>query len=198
MLETDFEKTFPGELVPTALGCKAFVPDRLPPCFGPEREIGQLHDQALLRLGELRAVVPSLPNPALISRPFLRREAVLSSKIEGTHTEIEGLYLFETTKDDKRANSDRTEASKDAQEVSNYVDALNYGLEQLASMPVCNRLLKEMHALLLANVQRDRGQYKSPGEFRASQAYIGSSDIHAARYGPSHKKCPIGIDAKWA
>lgn len=183
MQASDFEKKFPGKLVPTVLGSKAFLPDRLPPTtYRPSRAVRKLHDQALLCIGELRAIIPSLPNPELISRPFLRREAVLSSKIEGTHTEIEGLYLFETTKSDTPASEDSTEERKDAREVSNYVEALKFGIKQLETIPICNRLLKDMHRILLENVHHDRGLYKTPGEFRQIQAFIGSEEIHSARY----------------
>ncbi|HEX6984350.1 MAG TPA: Fic family protein [Planctomycetaceae bacterium] len=140
------------------------------------REAGE---RALLALGELRAIIPSLPNPRLITEPFLRREAVLSSRIEGTHTELEGLYLYEAARSDQ---PDMTEDEKDAREVSNYVVALHYGIARLQELPICNRLLKEMHERLLANVADDRGRYKGPGKFRQAQAYIGSQDILAARY----------------
>ncbi len=135
----------------------------------------------MLALGELRAIVPFLPNPHLLTFPFLRREAILSSKIEGTHTELEQLYLFESDKGGLKEQQD-VPGFRDAHEVHNYVVALEYGLEQLNTVPICNRLLKAMHEKLLDGVARDRGKYKNPGQFRKDQAYIGSLDIASARY----------------
>lgn len=177
----DFAENFPGRLVPTPHDCVAFVPDLLPPNIGLDSEIRQANECALLALGELRAIIPALPNPKLITQPFLRREAVLSSKIEGTHTEIEGLYLYEATARERKTGRG-TDTDGDAQEVHNYVVALEHGLGRLAELPVCNRLVKEMHEKLLDGVTRDRGLYKMPGKFRNRQAFIGSSDIHAARF----------------
>lgn len=136
----------------------------------------------MLALGELRAIIPYMPNPELLTYPFLRREAVLSSKIEGTHTELEQLYLFEV--DRSESGKRKSDADPDAREVHNYVVALEYGLEQLGNLPLCNRLLREMHAKLLDGATDERGKFKSPGKFRREQAYIGSMDLANARYVP--------------
>lgn len=183
MRPEDFASKTPGSLVQIASGNWAFVPEVLPPSFPIESEINRENDRALLALGELRAIIPYLPNPELITFPFLRREAVLSSKIEGTRTELEQLYMFEM--EPPQADSVDSEAIHDAREVHNYVVALNYGLQRLPSLPICNRLLREMHERLLDGVTPERGQYKSPGQFRREQAYIGNRyGIASARYVP--------------
>jgi len=179
MDSTSFTIDSPGTLVPTPFGCEAFVPNALPPQMPVDRELRLADERALLSLGELRAIIPSLPNPALITTPFLRREAVLSSKIEGTKTELEGLFLFETTH--RKPTADRKTGS-DAKEVVNYVVALKYGLEALKELPVCNRILKGSHAHLMEGIRDERGRDKLPGKFRKSQAYVGTDDILTARY----------------
>ncbi|HVA50919.1 MAG TPA: Fic family protein [Pirellulales bacterium] len=174
-----FTKRSPGRLVHTPFGCSAFVPDKLPTKLELSMALERANEAALLALGELRAIIPGLPNPNLLTQPFMRREAVLSSKIEGTRTELEQLYLFET---EEKNGGNVVQEADDAREVHNYVRALEHGLQRLSQMPVCNRLIKEMHGILLEGVSDARGQYQSPGEFRQAQAYVGSSDIRAARY----------------
>src|SRR5580704_7692231 len=96
MKSEEFIKDYPGKLIQIEYGCIGFLPDRLPPKIEIDQAINKANEQALLALGELRAIIPKLPNPRLISEPFLRREAVQSSQLEGTHTELGGLILFET------------------------------------------------------------------------------------------------------
>lgn len=174
-----FTKRSPGRLVDTPFGGCAFLPDKPPMRLPLPLAIAKANEQALLALGELRAIIPGLPNPGLLTQPFMRREAVLSSKIEGTRTELEQLYLFET---EEKSGAAAGETAEDAREVYNYVRALEHGLRSLTQMPICNRVIKEMHGILLEGVSHVRGQYKTPGEFRQAQAYVGSSDILAARY----------------
>ncbi len=170
-----------GALVEIHGGQYAFVPKPLPPAFACESEVLQESETALLALGELKTIIPFMPNPELLTYPFLRREAVLSSKIEGTHTELEQLYLFET----ETGRQNRSQIPADAQEVHNYVVALEYGLSELKTMPVCNRLLRKMHEILMDGVAHERGLYKNPGRFRPDQAFIGPTrDIEMARYIP--------------
>jgi Fic family protein len=121
-------------------------------------------DQAL---GQLAGVGRMLPNPHLLIGPFVRREAVLSSRIEGTVTRLDQLFLFET-----RANE--TADPSDVAEVVNYVRALELGLQRLREgMPLCLRLLREVHAKLLEGV---RGADKRPGEFRSREVMIGRQE----------------------
>lgn len=177
----DFAPDFPGKLVTTVHRFPAFVPDSLPPRFACDLEVQGLNEEALLALGELRAIIPALPNPKLITEPFLRREAVLSSQIEGTNTELEGLYLFETAKPSNPTSPEEKEVYDDAKEVANYVKALELAIELVKTLPLCNQVLKKSHSALLSGVVHDRGAYKNPGEFRKLQAYIGA-DLATARY----------------
>lgn len=117
-----------------------------------------------------------LPNPYLLIGPFLRREAVLSSRIEGTIASAEELLLFE-------ASPSREPPRDEIREVANYVRALEHGLQRLSELPVCLRLIKEIHKILLTGV---RGEESRPGEFRNRQNYIGNpgEPIDAARFVP--------------
>jgi Fic family protein len=181
MKATDFTDGFPGTIEPISGGAVAFHPNPLPPGLQLGRAIREANDFALLALGELRAAIPSLPNPDLITKPFLRREAVLSSRIEGTYTELEQLCLFEVDSGKQRRDN-LSEADQDAREVLNYVEALEYGLAQLDGLPICNRLMKSMHARLLDGV---RGTDNRPGEFRNVQNLIGRDrDFRKARFVP--------------
>jgi Fic family protein len=119
--------------------------------------------KADLALGELKGVGQMLPNPHLLISPFLRREAVSSSRIEGTVTDLEQLLLFEA---DPSGGADLN----DRQEVYNYVFALEYGLGRLLDLPVSLRLMREVHEQLMRGV---RGEDKRPGEFRNRQNMIG-------------------------
>src|SRR5262245_46235024 len=138
MKQADFAANFPGRLVPCPDGGWAFVPSPLPPrlTFGT-KELGLLSnaDQAL---GQLAGVGWMLPNPHLLIGPFLRREAVLSNRIEGTITKVEELLLFEATPNDRKDGAELLE-------VANYVQATEFGLERLKSFPLCLRFIREVH-----------------------------------------------------
>jgi len=152
----------------------------LPPGLNLGHDIQDANEAALLALGELRAIIPSLPNPRLITNPFLRREAILSSRIEGTQVELEQLYLVESAK--QPPSNKESDKKRDAREVINYVRALEYGLQQIGKLPICNRLLKEVHKRLMLGV---RGKHKMPGQFRNMQNFIGRSDrITDAKFVP--------------
>lgn len=172
--------------MPIGDGNFAFVANSLPPKKCQLTSVvWQEQENALMALGELRAIVPYLPNPELFTSPFLRREAVLSSKIEGTNTEIQQLYLFEVEKAGARAMRKEkvaSESQSDAREVLNYVEALEHGLGALETLPICVRVIREMHRILMTGVATHRGRYKAPGDFRTTQAYIGSKDIRTARF----------------
>jgi Fic family protein len=114
-------------------------------------------------LSELAGIARTLPNPHLLIGPFIRREALLSSRIEGTQASFSDLLFFEA------ANLRENEVP-DVREVFNYVQALEYGLARLKDLPVSLRLIREMHERLLGGV---RGQDRTPGEFRRSQNWIG-------------------------
>lgn len=154
----------------------AFVPHPLPPSLTLDAITMACLSTADRALGELKGVGRMLPNPHLLISPFLRREAVLSSRIEGTVTNFQQLLLFEAT-DEKPAEP------SDARQVLNYVQALEYGLHRLSSLPVSRRLISELHERLLRGV---RGQEQRPGEPRRIQNYIGqpSQTVHTARFVP--------------
>ena len=147
---------------------RAFVPSPLPP--EPPLEFSRarqrLLERATLALGRLDSITLLLPDPDIFLYAYVRREAVLSSQIEGTQSSFSDLLLFELE-----------EAPgvpfDDVVEVSNHVAALEHGMRRLVEgFPLCNRLLREMHRILLS---RGRGSTKSPGEFRRSQNWIGGT-----------------------
>ena len=115
-------------------------------------------------LGELAGLGRSLPNFHLLIRPLVRREAVLSSRIEGTQASLPDLYAYEA------AQLPLFEPSSDVREVYNYVQALEYGLGRLGTLPLSLRLIRETHARLMEGV---RGEHQTPGEFRRSQNWVG-------------------------
>jgi len=153
-----------GRLVRSPSGYWAFVPNPLPPEIPWTVELIALLSEADRELGELAGLGRLLPNPHLLIRPFVRREAVLSSRIEGTQASLSDLYAYEA------GQLALFEATSDVREVYNYVRALEYGLERLQDLPLSLRLIREMHALLLEGV---RGEHLTPGEFRRSQNWIG-------------------------
>ncbi|MDO9094740.1 MAG: Fic family protein [Rubrivivax sp.] len=154
-----------GRSVQQPSGYKAFIPAQLPP-DPPITYSGEL--QTLLSaadrdIGRLDALAALLPNPDLFVAMYVRHEAVLSSQIEGTQSTLEDVLAFE-------AEAVRDDTPKDVAEVVNYVRAMNYGLQRLATLPLSLRLLREIHGELMTGV---RGGDKSPGEFRTSQNWIG-------------------------
>jgi len=156
---------------------RAFMPRLLPPQpalnFNPRRQ--KLLERATLSLGRLDSITLLLPDPDIFLYAYVRREAVLSSQIEGTQSSLSDLFIFEL---DGKASA----PIDDVTEVSNYVSALNYGIEKLANgFPLSNRLLKEMHEILLSH---GRGSDKQPGEFRMSQNWIGGTRPGNAHYVP--------------
>jgi Fic family protein len=156
---------------------RAFVPRPLPPEPALEfsGELQVLLEQALLSLGRLDSLSTLLPDTSLFLYTYVRKEAVLSSQIEGTQSSLSDLLLFEL----KEAPGVPLD---DVVEVSNYVAALNYGLERVrADFPLSNRLVREIHGVLLA---RGRGSEKDPGQFRRSQNWIGGSRPGNARFVP--------------
>ncbi len=146
-------------------GYHAFVPKSLPPepPLQIDTEMVGLLSKADRALGRLDGVTSVLPNPELFVAMYVRREAVLSSQIEGTQSTLEDVLQFEF---DARAR----DLPKDVGEVVNYIDAMNYGLERLEELPLSLRLIREIHGRLLAGV---RGGDKTRGEFRRSQNWIG-------------------------
>lgn len=153
----------PGRLVPTSEKLLAFVPDPLPPKLGWTNELALHVSRADLALGQLSGVGRQLDNPHLLIYPFIRREAVLSSRIEGTQASLSDLFRFE-------AQPKAEPAVGDVREVANYVKALEYGLERRKQLPLSLRLIREIHERLMSGV---RDESLTPGEFRKRQVYIG-------------------------
>lgn len=156
---------------------KAFIPSPLPPTPPIDWPPGlqRRFEEALLALGRLDSVSVLLPDASLFLYSYVRKEAVLSSMIEGTKSSISDLLLFE-------ADQQPGVPIDDVREVSNYIHALDYGLNRLKNgFPLSLRLLKEMHARLLAV---GRGAEKDPGEFRRSQNWIGGTRPGNAAFVP--------------
>lgn len=159
---TYIETTTLGEAV------RAFVPPELPPhpplAFSAGTQTAL--DRAMLSLGRLDGAAATLPDMDLLLYTFVRKEAVLSSQIEGTQSTLDDLLAHEI-------DAVPGAPGEDVREVSRYVDAMNRGLERMASgFPLSNRLLRDMHAILLAD---GRGAQKQPGELRRSQNWIGGT-----------------------
>ena len=157
-------------------GFSSFIPNSLPPAppLQYNDEMNSLIEKAMAALGRLDGISSILPNPDLFLYMFVRKEAVLSSQIEGTQSSLTELLEFENLK--------RTSSSiDDVKEVSNYVKAMDYGVKRIKELPVSSRLLREMHKIL---VKGTRGGQKSPGDFRKSQNWIGGSKPANARFVP--------------
>jgi len=157
-----FKKSPSGKLVRAVGGYWAFVPGALPPKLEWDDNLVSVMSRADIALGTLSGLGETLPNPHLLIYPFIRREAVLSSRIEGTQSSLSDLLLFEATQVEKRG---------DVREVQNYVRAMEYGLMRLTELPLSLRFIRELHGILMEGV---RGQHATPGEFRQSQNWIGS------------------------
>ncbi len=156
-----------GRTMPQATGYLAYLPAPLPPEpsveLSPET-IGLLSraDQAL---GKLDGIAGLLPNPNLFVGMYVRKEALLSSQIEGIDSTLDEVIRFEEGQD-----APEGKRLRDTEEVVNYVRALNYGIRRLAELPLCLRLIREIHAELMHGI---RGEGKAPGEFRVTQNWIG-------------------------
>ena len=169
-----------GEYVLSRVGgeeVRAFVPFPLPP-EPPLILSGALNkklEKAHLALGRLDSITSLLPEPGIFLYTYVRHEAVMSSQIEGTQSSLEQLMLFEMDVAPGVPLDDVTE-------VSNYVAAMDHGMQLLKNgLPFCNRLLREMHATMLSS---GRGSTKSPGEFRRSQNWIGGIRPGKAHFVP--------------
>lgn len=145
-------------------GYKAFIPKPLPPKppVALEGALQNLLSKADMSLARLDGIGHVLPNVNLLIAMYVRKEALLSSQIEGTQASLEDLFEFESGEKPKNIN--------DVAEVVNYIKALNYGIERLDSFPMSLRLIKEIHSVLMKGA---RGGEKTPGEFKKSQNWIG-------------------------
>lgn len=157
---------------------EAYIPNKLPP--KPEidiQSVSSLLEKANQAIGALNGVISTVPDSAIINYMYVRKEALLSSQIEGTQSTLDDLLKYES-------NQTQGIPVEDASEVSSYVAALNYGINKInEGFPLALRLIREIHAILLTN---SRGNTKLPGEFRSSQNWIGGTRPGNARFVP----CP--------
>ena len=164
-----------GMLVPAVENQMAFVPEPLPRTLSLSPRLVYVLDEASRAVASLSAIGENMQNPHLLISPMMRREALLSSRIEGTIASLTDVLSHEAAR--KRRPSD------DVEEVINYVQALDLGISLLADVPISYRLVNDVHGVLLSGV---RGQDKRPGEFRTIQVWIGApgSSINNARFVP--------------
>ena len=158
-----------------------FLPEKINHTFvWTDESINELLEMASLKLGELNSFSRFVPDTDMFIIMHIFKEAVVSSRIEGTRTNIE-----EALVEKKEITPERRD---DWQEVNNYVKALNLAIEELAALPLSNRLIRNTHKVLLSSV---RGEAKTPGEFRTSQNWIGGASINDAVFiPPSHNELP--------
>jgi len=168
-----------GTYISQPQGYKAFIPKPLPPDppLSMDEELIDLLSKADRAIGRLDGITDALPNPDLFIAMYVRKEAVISSQIEGTQSSLIDVLEYEITGGKQKFPSD-------IGEVVNYIDAMNYGLERIKSLPLSLRLIKEIHSRLLVGV---RGQERRPGEFRSSQNWIGppGCTLKTAEFVPS-------------
>jgi len=182
LMERDnFDETAPGEIVPTTTPkgtYSAFRPDPLPPSVSTEQLITPLAE-ATQALGRLHGIGPRVGSREILIEPFIRKEALESSQIEGTHATLSDIYAYEAGQE-TLIDEDRQQGT---QEVVNYLYALTHGLDAItAGDPITVELLCEVHDRLLSGV---RGDEADPGELRTTQNFIGSTPyIQDARYVP--------------
>lgn len=158
-----------------------FVPEKIDHVFvWSDERINELLERASLKLGELNSFSRLVPDTDMFIRMHIFKEAVESSSIEGTQTTVEEALIEEEDIDPERRD--------DWREVNNYVAAMNSAIGELKSLPLSNRLIRNAHKVILASA---RGEHKSPGEFRASQNWIGgTSPSDAVFIPPQHTEVP--------
>lgn len=155
---------------------KSFLPESINHTFTwDDPKINTMLEDATRALGELNAFTMIVPNVDIFIQMHITKEANTSSKIEGTKTEIDDVLIAKDHVDPEKRD--------DWQEVRNYILAMNEALAELEKLPLSNRLIKHIHAILLDSV---RGETKQPGEFRKSQNWIGGASINTAYFIPPH------------
>lgn len=165
-----------GRVVRTIQGYHAFVPAPPPETLPLDPATELALSRADAALGELSGLGRYLPNPDLLIAPYVKREAVASSRIEGTQADLSDLLLAELA-------PERTSPSGDVLEVRNYVAALRLGMDKLQPLPFAGRLVRDLHRVLMRDV---RGEYATPGDYRRTQNWIGpaGSTPTTAKYVP--------------
>ena len=155
---------------------KSFIPEMINHTFTwDDPQINTMLEDATRALGELNAFTMIVPNVDIFIQMHITKEANTSSKIEGTKTEMDEVLISKEQIDPEKRD--------DWQEVRNYIDAMNSAIKELETLPISNRLIKNIHAILLNSV---RGEAKQPGEFRKSQNWIGGASLATAYFIPPH------------
>ena len=156
---------------------KSFIPEMINHTFTwDDPQINTMLEDATRALGELNAFTMIVPNVDIFIQMHITKEANTSSKIEGTKTEMDEVLISKEQIDPEKRD--------DWQEVRNYIDAMNSAIKELETLPISNRLIKNIHAILLNSV---RGEAKQPGEFRKSQNWIGGASLATAYFIPPHQ-----------
>ena len=156
---------------------KSFIPEMINHTFTwDDPQINTMLEDATRALGELNAFTMIVPNVDIFIQMHITKEANTSSKIEGTKTEMDEVLIAKDQVDPEKRD--------DWQEVRNYIDAMNSAVKELETLPISNRLIKNIHAILLNSV---RGEAKQPGEFRKSQNWIGGASLATAYFIPPHQ-----------
>jgi Fic family protein len=158
-----------------------FLPEKINhPFVWSDETINELLEKASLKVGELNSFSRFVPDTDMFIKMHVVKEAVTSSRIEGTHTNIE-----EAVVEEKEINPEKRD---DWREVNNYIEAINVAIEQLSKLPISNRLIRNAHRILLSS---GRGENKTPGEFRRSQNWIGGVSLNDAVFiPPAHTELP--------
>jgi Fic family protein len=159
-----FKNSPTGRLIKTTTDYWAFIPNPLPPA-GLDKfsaEFVSILSEADRGIGALKSLSKLIPNPNLLVAPYVRKEAVQSSRIEGTQASLSDIFYYEASKEKPK--------HADVLEILNYVRAMNYGLSRLEELPLSLRLVREIHLTLMEGV---RGERMRPGEFRTTQNWIG-------------------------
>ncbi|MBK6566916.1 MAG: Fic family protein [Saprospiraceae bacterium] len=171
------EKYIAGKRVKHPTGYTYFLPTEINNAWiWEDQSINSLLEKAAIKLGELNSYSKLVPNIDLFIQLHVTKEAVVSSRIEGTQTQMDEALLDEDDISPERKN--------DWQEVNNYIKALNQAITELESLPISSRLIKKAHHTLLNSV---RGEHKLPGEFRSSQNWIGGNTLSDAVFIPPHQ-----------
>lgn len=184
-----FRGNAPGECISISDGNFAFVPNPLPPNLDYDARLRRLLSQADLLVGELSGIGRVLKNPYLLIGPYIRREAVSSSRIEGTQSSLNDLFFYEAMPSAKPR-------VPDVREVTNYVRAMETGLELREKLPISVRLIRCLHRVLLDNV---RGESTNLGQIRRDQNWIGPTgcSISEATFVPPPPKPMLDALSDW-